>query len=189
MLLIWQTGKSLPGRTYFQSSPFKSSGERERTRMRAGKQEWAAERCVSSCCPCRYCWQWHLNVRIAPVLSGRIRAAMWKKVSIGFSSSQGGREPLCWCQHSRHVPAHQGTVTGQLCQGALGTRTQHNHRQECTRAVQVYKETLTLRALPWTFSGKQNKTPKPVPSHVCLCSVARDGEGECHFWNADHISF
>lgn len=51
-------------------------------------------------------------------------------------------------------------------------------------------ETLTLRALPQrTFSGRQNKTPKPVPSHICLCSVARDEEGECHFWNAEHISF
>lgn len=50
-------------------------------------------------------------------------------------------------------------------------------------------ETLTLRALPWTFSGKQNKTLNPVPSHVRLCSVARDWEGKCHFWNADHISF
>lgn len=189
MLLIWQTGKSLPGRTYFQSSPFKSSG------VRAGEQEQTGCRkgCVSSRCSCRCCWLWHLNVRIAPVLSGRIRAAMWKTVSIDFNSSQGRREPLCWCQGD--TPRHVQTCpdTSQPTRGqprySSGRALWGQGPSTTTGRRAQGLETLTLRALPRAFSGKQNKAPKPAPSHVRLCSVARDEEGECHFWNAERVSF
>lgn len=130
------------------------------------------KRCVSSCCSCWYCWQWHLNVRIAPVPPGRIRAATWKsQYWLQFLTGPHRTSLFGSPWASRHLPA---------------PRDSHSSVRSPAQPRQGTKAANTdLRALPSTFSGKQSKSPKPV----CLCSVARDGEGECHFWNAELISF
>lgn len=129
------------------------------------------KRCVSSCCSCWYCWQWHLNVRIAPVLPGRIRAATWKsqywlQLLTGLHRTSLFASP--WA--SRHLPAPRDSHSSVRALWDPSTTTavykgcKHWHWELCHEPT-VENKTSHLNQSPhtsacaqWQEMGKVNVT-------------------------------